>query len=110
MKQSVGNSIWIKMPMGGHIELNYLIRAINEALHEKGGYALKRFSDIYEDCSHVHCEICSIVIADGNSTDSETGGYYSNDTWVCKPCYTTFVESNSYSEAVAGLERVTAPD
>ena len=98
------------MPMRGHIELNYLIRAINVALHEKGKYTVKRFSDIYEDCSHVHCEICSIVIADSNSTDSETEGYYSNHMWVCAQCYTTFVEPNSYSEAVAGLERVAAPD
>ena len=100
---------WVLLPNRGEWALNYVIGNIKEALKEKGCYSPKLYSDVYNDFSHVHCEICWRVISNDISGEVETGGYYSNDTWVCNQCYPMFVQPENYMDAVAVLERTAKP-
>ncbi|GAA4504589.1 hypothetical protein GCM10023172_30990 [Hymenobacter ginsengisoli] len=103
------NEAWVRVPNRGDFELNYLIKNIEEALREKDNFSPKLYSEIYDDFSHVHCEICWGVIANRAPEVADNSGYYADHTWVCQQCYTMFVVPERYLDAVASLERIATP-
>ncbi|WP_139362358.1 hypothetical protein [Hymenobacter sp. CRA2] len=103
------NGEWVRIPNRGNSEINYLIDNVEVARKGKGNFSRLRYSEVYPDSSHVHCEICWMTIANGNSNDIETGGYYANETWVCDQCFHIFIEPEDYMRVVDTFERIPKP-
>jgi len=109
---------YIKLPSGGELELDYAIKCATElreseweskkykfgkSLNDKNGgtsrlyvgqtYDPTKVNLIENGWTHDHCEICQSTISEGDSdSDYETEGYSSNFDWICKNCYSNFIE------------------
>ena len=120
---------YIKLPYGVELSLGYALESAQElrnsewelkkykfgkSLNDKNGgtsrlyvgqnFDSKKIDLIDNDWTHDHCEICQTTITEGDSaSDFETEGYNSDFDWVCKNCYSIFIEPADLSTGIKKL-------
>ena len=118
-------NIYIILENGGELEIEYLIEQSNElrqytwipkiwkprpALIDKNGgssreYINQKFDPLYLEVvdngwTHDHCDICFIMITDGDDA------YESDGLWICNSCFHNFIEPKDLQSAIKLLKQI----
>ena len=83
---------WVKIPKRGFWKLLYIKTNIDICQKNRSHYQFQPY--LAEDPGK--CDICWVEISkNADGVDSESDGFYGNESWVCCQCHEIFIVNNN---------------